>query len=61
MVQKSGWRDLECVAKIMARWRILRETGDGEEARRLEERVWGGMARVNQVTKEKERMEWWVP
>ena len=58
MVQKSGWRDLEAVTKIIAKWRVLRESGDDEGAKVVEERVWKGMARVNQITKEKERLEW---
>lgn len=58
LAHKQGWRDLECVAKVVAKWRFLREAGDGAEAKRIEERVWGGMARVNQITKETERREW---
>ena len=61
MFQKSGWRDLEAVTRIIAHWRILRDSGDLEGAKAVEERVWKGMARVNQITKEKERLEWWVP
>ena len=39
-------------------WRALRESGQEEELKNLEERVWKGMARVNQVDKMKERREW---
>jgi hypothetical protein len=49
---------LECVARIIALWRGLRESGQDEELKSLEERVWKGMARVNQVDKLKERKEW---
>lgn len=60
LIRKSGWRDLECVAKMVAKWRTVRQAGDEDEAKKLEERVWKGMARVNQVTKESERREWYV-
>jgi hypothetical protein len=36
----------------------LRESGDEEALKALEARVWGGMARVNQVEKESERKQW---
>lgn len=53
-IEKTGDRELECVAKIIAKWRL----SDEAEADKIEERVWKGMARVNQVTKEQERKEW---
>jgi hypothetical protein len=57
-IRQEGFRDLECVARIIALWRGLRESGQDEELKSLEERVWKGMARVNQVDKLKERKEW---
>lgn len=57
-IRSEGWRDLECAARIIAMWRALRESGQEEELKNLEERVWKGMARVNQVDKMKERREW---
>jgi hypothetical protein len=46
------------VVKIIARWRGERDFGDMAKAREVERRVWSGMARVNQQSKEKERREW---
>jgi hypothetical protein len=57
-IQELGWRDLQAAARIVAKWRILRESGDEEALKALEARVWGGMARVNQVEKESERKQW---
>lgn len=56
--QREGWRDLQAVSRIIARWRVLRESGDEEALKGMEGRVWGGMARVNQVAKESERKQW---
>jgi len=57
-IKQEGWRDLECVSRILAHWRALREEGDEERLKLLEDRVWKGMARVNQLDKLKERNEW---
>jgi len=54
-IHKQGSRHLDCVAKILAKWRSERELGGGDE---IERRVWGGMARVNLEKKEMERKEW---
>jgi len=57
-IQQQGWRDLQAVSRIIARWRAVRESGDEEELKGMEGRVWSGMARVNQVEKESERKQW---
>ena len=59
-IHSTAGRHLEAVAKIIARWRGEREWGDAEQADRIEQRVWNGMARVNMETKEMERKEWCV-
>jgi len=59
-IQQEGFRDLECAARIVALWRALREEGQEDELKSFEDRVWKGMARVNQLDKLKERNEWYV-
>jgi hypothetical protein len=60
LVQQQGARHLDAVAKIIALWRGERELGRKGKAKELEQRVWHGMARINQETKEAERREWCV-
>ena len=38
----------------------MREEGQEDELKSFEDRVWKGMARVNQLDKLKERNEWYV-
>jgi hypothetical protein len=57
-IQQEGWRDLECASRIVAQWRALREEGDEEKLKSMEDRVWKVIARVNQLDKLKERNEW---
>jgi hypothetical protein len=59
-IQQEGFRDLECAARIVALWRALREEGQEDQLKSFEDRVWKGMARVNQLDKLKERNEWSV-
>ena len=51
-IHKQGTRHLDCVSRIVAKWRGAKDGSD------LEQRVWGGMARVNVEQKEMERKEW---
>ncbi|GFZ44719.1 Vesicular-fusion protein SEC18 [Saitozyma sp. JCM 24511] len=57
-VHAQGARHLDAVAKIIALWRGERELGQKGKAKELEQRVWHGMARINQERKEAERREW---
>lgn len=59
-VHAQGARHLDAVAKIIALWRGERELGQKGKAKELEQRVWHGMARINQERKEAERREWCV-
>jgi hypothetical protein len=60
VVHQQGARHLDAVAKIIALWRGEREMGQKGKAKELEQRVWHGMARINQERKEAERREWCV-
>ena len=57
-IHKQGLRHLDCVTKIIAKWRGEMEWGEQGKAEEIERRVWNGMARVNLETKEMERREW---
>lgn len=59
-INQQGNRPVEAVARIVAKWRGEREWSGEGEAKKVEERVWKGMARVNQEKKESERKEWCV-
>lgn len=59
-IRDNGARHLAAVARIIALWRGAKASGDVKEATRIEKRVWTGMARINQLDKEKERREWYV-
>lgn len=64
-IHARGGRHLDAVAKIIANWRSARdwtdtsEGGEGEgKAKDIENRIWGGMARISIEKKEMERREW---
>lgn len=59
-IQKFGTRHLDAVARIISLWLGFKASGDEKGMELIKGRVWGGMARVNQLEKEKERREWYV-
>lgn len=59
-IASNGSRHLDATSRIVALWLSERSAGNQEVASQIERRVWGGMARINQMDKEKERKEWCV-